>query len=449
MVSVRLLHGDEFRRGWRWWWGGYPRLISLYNTAGYDPGGSGGVGVGILPQNWNQSTPTTSPTVAGYAQAFQTGAGTHAGVTGPYFNTFTSPTNQFQIPGENYQNSSATGIGVAASDAWSFRSNLWYFVAMTYDGTLTTNQVKIWLGTTTTNVVLVQQLGGTDIGSDVASGVAFSTNAILRLANRDNGQRPITDGGIADVRIYSGLCASNYLDAIRSFSSLTTPTTTALSSSLNPSTYGSSVTFTATVQTNGVSATGATGTMVFSDGATPLATNSVASGVATYTTSGLTAGSHSFTATYSGDANFASSTSGSTNQTVSKATPVVTAPGASAIVYGQTLASSTLSGGAATNANNNAGVAGSFAFTTPTIAPYAGTTNVSVTFTPTDTTDYTTAFTTCECHCQSSTRTDRHQHCVLGGRFAIADWWRRASGVELHTDRHQCAERAVALAGGD
>ncbi|MEI6194165.1 MAG: Ig-like domain-containing protein, partial [Verrucomicrobiota bacterium] len=68
--------------------------------------------------------------------------------------------------------------------------------------------------------------------------------------------------------------------------------------------------------------------------------------------------------------------------TVNQANPVVTTwPTASAITYGQTLASSSLTGGAATPA-------GGFAFTTPFIAPNAGSTNVSVTYTPTDATDY-------------------------------------------------------------
>lgn len=75
-------------------------------------------------------------------------------------------------------------------------------------------------------------------------------------------------------------------------------------------------------------------------------------------------------------------------------TPVLTAPTASAIVYGQTLASSTLTGGAATNAYNGAAVAGSFAFTTPGLAPDVGTTNAGVTFTPVDTNDYASATTT-------------------------------------------------------
>ena len=67
---------------------------------------------------------------------------------------------------------------------------------------------------------------------------------------------------------------------------------------------------------------------------------------------------------------------------VNRANPNVTIwPTASAITYGQTLASSTLSGGSATPA-------GSFAFTTPSAAPNAGTALQSVTYTPTDTTNY-------------------------------------------------------------
>ena len=75
---------------------------------------------------------------------------------------------------------------------------------------------------------------------------------------------------------------------------------------------------------------------------------------------------------------------GSVSVTVSKATPTVSAwPTASAISYGQTLASSTLSGGTAS-------VSGAFTWTTPTTAPSAGMQSESVTFTPTDMTDYNT-----------------------------------------------------------
>jgi uncharacterized protein (TIGR02145 family) len=70
--------------------------------------------------------------------------------------------------------------------------------------------------------------------------------------------------------------------------------------------------------------------------------------------------------------------------TISKATPTIsTNPTASAIELGQTLSSSTLTGGVAT-------VSGTFAFTTPGVTPALGTTSSSVTFTPTDNTDYNT-----------------------------------------------------------
>jgi hypothetical protein len=67
-----------------------------------------------------------------------------------------------------------------------------------------------------------------------------------------------------------------------------------------------------------------------------------------------------------------------------KTTPTVTAwPTASALTYGQTLASSTLTGGSAS-------VSGSFSWTSSSTAPGAGTPSEGVTFTPTDATDYNT-----------------------------------------------------------
>jgi hypothetical protein len=63
---------------------------------------------------------------------------------------------------------------------------------------------------------------------------------------------------------------------------------------------------------------------------------------------------------------------------------IATPPTASAITDGQTLASSTLSGGAGS-------VPGTFAFTAPATQPPAGTAPHGVTFTPTDTTNYLSA----------------------------------------------------------
>src|SRR6266566_128044 len=84
-----------------------------------------------------------------------------------------------------------------------------------------------------------------------------------------------------------------------------TASSTSVASSNNPSISGTAVTFTATVTS---SATG-----------TPTGTGTLSGGTATFTTSGLTAGTHSITAIYGGDANFAGSTSPVLTQTVNKA----------------------------------------------------------------------------------------------------------------------------------
>jgi hypothetical protein len=90
-------------------------------------------------------------------------------------------------------------------------------------------------------------------------------------------------------------------------------TTTTLASSRNPSNFGQSVTFTVSVTPQFSGAV--TGTVTFYDGATALKTVGLSGGVAKFTTSTLTSGSHSITATYNGSASFIGS-SASLTQTV-------------------------------------------------------------------------------------------------------------------------------------
>ena len=98
------------------------------------------------------------------------------------------------------------------------------------------------------------------------------------------------------------------------------PTSTAVSSSSNPSDLGQNVTFTATV-TSGAGTP--TGTVQFKDNGNnlgaPVALN--ASGVAQFTTSALTTGTHTITADYSGDANFLTSAGTLSGGQVVKAQP--------------------------------------------------------------------------------------------------------------------------------
>ncbi len=96
------------------------------------------------------------------------------------------------------------------------------------------------------------------------------------------------------------------------------PTTTTLTSSPNPSTYGESVTFTAVVSSSeGAPPNGET--VSFMKGKTVLGTGELNDGTATFITSALKVGANSITAVYPGDSTFAGSTSNVDKQVVKKA----------------------------------------------------------------------------------------------------------------------------------
>ncbi len=99
------------------------------------------------------------------------------------------------------------------------------------------------------------------------------------------------------------------------------PTKIVVTSSLNPSGVGTTVTFTAAVSTSGSSMTG---TIQFLDGATVLGSmpliDAGALGRASFSTAALTLGLHSMTAIYSGDATNAASTSVVLTQSVKQQT---------------------------------------------------------------------------------------------------------------------------------
>ena len=91
-------------------------------------------------------------------------------------------------------------------------------------------------------------------------------------------------------------------------------TTTALSSSLNPSNYKQAVTFTATVTSTGPNTP--TRKVEFKNGTKSMGWATLSTGVAMLTTSKLAVGSYSITAEYQGDANSAESTSSVLDQVV-------------------------------------------------------------------------------------------------------------------------------------
>jgi hypothetical protein len=164
-------------------------------------------------------------------------------------------------------------------------------------------------------------------------------------------------------------------------------TTTTIASSANPSTYPASITFTATVAPVSGSFV-PTGTVQFKIDGSNVGSAITLSGsaTATYTTtSTLTGGTHTVTAAFTTNTvDCTSSTSSSFTQTVNKATPAVSWSTPSAIVYGTALS--------ATQLNATASVPGTFVYSpaSGTVLSAGAAQTLSVTFTPTDTTDYST-----------------------------------------------------------
>ena len=140
-------------------------------------------------------------------------------------------------------------------------------------------------------------------------GTGTLTGGTVTLSNSTLGV-----GTKAVTAVYAGDAnfATSTSKAVSQVISKATSTTT-LTSSQNPSTYGQSVTFTATVapQFSGTP----TGSVVFKDGTKTLKTVTLSGGVASYTTSTLATGTHNITATYNGSTNFIGS-SASLTQTV-------------------------------------------------------------------------------------------------------------------------------------
>jgi len=142
------------------------------------------------------------------------------------------------------------------------------------------------------------------LGQQVAS---FSTSGISNLSAQTNWVFASYPGD--DIRIPS------QSSTVPLTGTADTATVT-LFSAPNPATVGTVVTFSASVV--GVSGVAPTGQVIFRDGTTVLGTSAIAAGTATMTIGDLAVGTHSITATYVGDSNYAASTSMPLVQTISK-----------------------------------------------------------------------------------------------------------------------------------
>jgi hypothetical protein len=158
------------------------------------------------------------------------------------------------------------------------------------------------------------------------------------------------------------------------------------------SVYGSTISLAATVVGQGTLPV--TGSVTFLSGTVPLGTASITTpgttSTAVFSTTALPAGADTITAAYSGDSAYSSSTSSPVVVTVTPFTPLLTWATPAAITTATPLSAAQLDAAAATAAG--VAIPGTFTYSPAagTVLP-VGTQTLSVTFTPTDSTDFTTA----------------------------------------------------------
>lgn len=211
--------------------------------------------------------------------------------------------------------------------AATYLSDTWFATSSgTFDVTITeTTATSGSSSPPTTSHGSPTTLSATVAADDLSAGVPVGTMTFFDGAT-SLGTVPVDGSGVASLEVSSLTVGTHALHAtfnggtgwVDSTSAdfahdVTAATTTLVAGSPNPSTFGSSVTFTATVSSAGGTPTG---TVTFKEGATTLGSSAVnGSGQAQFSTSVLTVGGHTITAEFTGSGGYQNS-SGDASQTV-------------------------------------------------------------------------------------------------------------------------------------
>jgi hypothetical protein len=141
-----------------------------------------------------------------------------------------------------------------------------------------------------------------DTSASLTTQPTLTTTAVLLSPA---GTYPITAAGAVDAN-YTITYTAGTLTVGKTLA------TVSVVSSVNPSTYGANVTFTATLPAT------ATGSVTFLDNGVSIGTGAITAGTATLSSSVLSVGTHPITVSYAGDSNFTANTSAVLSQVVNK-----------------------------------------------------------------------------------------------------------------------------------
>ena len=210
----------------------------------------------------------------------------------------------------------------------------------------------------------------------------LSSNSQSASATINNVSLPGTDDQQV-VATYSG--DGNFSmsqSATLTISSTVLAPTLTLAATPTSSSFGQQIILSATLapySNQGLSSNGQA--VTFTANGSPLGTGVLNSGVATFNVNALPTGANPVTASYAGDSTLSSASSNVLSFIVGKATPEITWAAAAPITYGSALTNTTL--------NASASVPGVFAYTPGAgVVPPAGDRTLSVSFVPSDTSNY-------------------------------------------------------------
>jgi hypothetical protein len=326
-----------------WWLGGFESPTITFSGPSHTQGAD----------NWYNTDQTVSWTVTSNAESglHPTGvAGYSAAWDSAFSDPFTEPTpgsgNSF-YSGPEFRNattgsldlaSAGQGCHFAAVDAWDnagYTPGNQYYFYLCYDTVAPVSTAT--LSGTVLNGLYDSAVKVTITSTDATSGVAHAFYSVDGAAYVTYGSPfTVSSLGAHTVTYYSKDVAGN-TSSVKSVSfTIKSLTTTALTSSLNPSSSGQPVILTATV-TPALGGT-PTGSVTFYHGGTSLGVVTLTGNAAKLTISTLGAATTHITATYNGGFTDLSSTSATLAQVVNKASTTTTLTGSpNPAIFGQSV----------------------------------------------------------------------------------------------------------------
>jgi Bacterial Ig-like domain (group 3)/FG-GAP-like repeat len=314
-MDVRILLGEQVAtfslNGISVPWIGSQNLTALYSGDGSRSGSQSNI-ITLMGLTASAITLTSSQPSLMMGQATMLTAKVTAGATGSVsFTAGSIPLGTVAIDGTGTAVFSTRFAGLSVGS---------YVVMATYlgDSSFATSSISITetLALANSAVLLSSSSDPSSYGSPVTFAATLTPGATGIITFTDGATvigTKMLNGGVATISI-SSLAAGNHAIAAvyggdDNYAGSTSPTvmqivnraasSMTLTSSADPSVYGSNVILTATVTA------GATGTVTFADGASILGVaNLDASGRAAISSASLVAGSHNIVATYSGDTNY-------------------------------------------------------------------------------------------------------------------------------------------------